>query len=285
MTSYAGVPVAEQVEGDLYRIYFTSRDPHSRSHVGWVELDITRPERILQVSEAPILSPGEAGRFDDAGTTLSSLVAYGGRRYFYYIGWSLRKSVPYHLAIGLALADGGTAVPTLEQAAGPIIDRNPIDPLFCTAPTVLVQDGRWRMWYVSGLGWPKVDAGVTPSYRSQYAESEDGIDWHRTGRVVLDPQNDEYGFSRASILFDERVYQVWYSIRGRKQPSRLGYARSLDGLVWTRSDGEATLGTSSDGWDCEMIAYPYVFDHRGQRYMLYCGNGFGRTGFGIAVMA
>jgi hypothetical protein len=32
-----------------------------------------------------------------------------------------------------------------------------------------------------------------------------------------------------------------------------------------------------------MVEYPFVFDHRGTRYMLYSGNGFGREGFGLAV--
>lgn len=32
----------------------------------------------------------------------------------------------------------------------------------------------------------------------------------------------------------------------------------------------------------EMVEYPFVFDHKGQRLMLYNGNGFGRTGFGLA---
>ncbi len=34
--------------------------------------------------------------------------------------------------------------------------------------------------------------------------------------------------------------------------------------------------------DSEMIAYPHVFDHRSDRHMLYCGDGFGSTGFGSA---
>jgi hypothetical protein len=28
-----------------------------------------------------------------------------------------------------------------------------------------------------------------------------------------------------------------------------------------------------------------VFDHKGERYMLYNGNGYGQTGFGLAVLA
>ncbi|MDR0233611.1 MAG: hypothetical protein LBI31_02235 [Zoogloeaceae bacterium] len=34
----------------------------------------------------------------------------------------------------------------------------------------------------------------------------------------------------------------------------------------------------------EMIEYSIVFDHGRQRYMLYNGNGYGKTGFGLAVL-
>jgi hypothetical protein len=33
-----------------------------------------------------------------------------------------------------------------------------------------------------------------------------------------------------------------------------------------------------------MIEYPFVFDHADQRYMLYNGNGYGKTGFGLAIL-
>jgi hypothetical protein len=283
MASYAGIPVAERIESDLYRIYFTSRDAQSRSHVGWIEIDITRPNRILRIAQTPLLSPGDPGRFDDAGTTLSCIVQHGGKRYFYYIGWSLRQSVPYHLSIGLALADTDRGEPVAIPLPGPIIERNPIDPLFCTAPSVLIENGLWRMWYVSGLGWPREGDRIVPSYHTRYATSEDGIEWNRTGLTVLDVRDDEYGFSRPSIMRDGNEYAMWYSVRGRNRPYRLGFARSSDGLAWTRNDGDAGLETSADGWDSEMIAYPHVFDHESDRYMLYCGNGFGRTGFGLAI--
>jgi hypothetical protein len=32
-----------------------------------------------------------------------------------------------------------------------------------------------------------------------------------------------------------------------------------------------------------MIEYPFVFEHAGESFMLYNGNHFGRTGFGLAV--
>jgi hypothetical protein len=47
---------------------------------------------------------------------------------------------------------------------------------------------------------------------------------------------------------------------------------------------ESGISVSESGWDSEMIEYPFVFDHNGARYMLYNGNGYGKTGFGLAVI-
>jgi hypothetical protein len=75
---------------------------------------------------------------------------------------------------------------------------------------------------------------------------------------------------------------MWYACRGAAY--RIGYAESADGLQWERRDGEAGLDVSASGWDSEMVGYPCVFDHRGRRYMLYNGNGFGETGIGLAIL-
>ena len=62
------------------------------------------------------------------------------------------------------------------------------------------------------------------------------------------------------------------------------YAESLDGIDWIRKDNDVSLGRSKLGWDSEMICYPFVFSHKGSRYMLYNGNGYGESGFGLAVL-
>ena len=40
---------------------------------------------------------------------------------------------------------------------------------------------------------------------------------------------------------------------------------------------------NAEEWDSEMQAYPAVFDRGGRRYLLYNGNGYGRSGVGYAV--
>jgi hypothetical protein len=287
MMSHAQVPFAERIEGDLYRVYFTSRDVQNRSHIGWLELDITRPDRILRLAEAPLLAPGSPGRFDDRGAMMSWMVRHDHhRRFLYYVGWSKREPAPFHVSIGLGVGAETAGIPTFSASADPLLDRDAIDPFFCSNPCVLVEDGRWRIWYLSGLGWAELAGGMSASYDIRYAESVDGLQWRRTGRVAIGlEQPDEFAIARPCVVRETNGYTMWYSVRTRTRPYRLGFATSADGLTWERDRGQPGLEPSAEGWDSDMIAYPHVFDHGSERYMLYCGNGFGRTGFGLAVMA
>jgi hypothetical protein len=285
MVSHASVPYAEWLEGDLFRIYFTPRDAENRSHLGWLEIELTRPDRIVRIAEMPLLAPGSPGAFDDCGTMGSWLVDAAGSRHHYYIGWNLRRPMPFHVSIGRASAPAARdAAGVLEKLPGPILERGVDDPFFCSNPCVLHEAGRWRMWYLSGVGWEMVRGAPSASYNVRYAESSDGIRWRRAAAAAIDLAHpDEIAIARPTVLRDDDGYSMWYSWRGRSFPYQLGYATSPDGAVWTRRDEAAGLAAADDGWDSEMIAYPYVFEHRGERYMLYCGNGFGRTGFGLAV--
>ena len=48
-------------------------------------------------------------------------------------------------------------------------------------------------------------------------------------------------------------------------------------------DNEVGITASESGWDSETVEYPDVFDSGGTRFMLYNGNRYGQTGFGLAV--
>ena len=84
------------------------------------------------------------------------------------------------------------------------------------------------------------------------------------------------------MLKEKGLYRMWYCYRGASY--RIGYAESADGLDWTRMDARAGIDLAPEGWDSEMLAYPFVFDHAGRRYLFYNGNGYGRSGLGWAVL-
>src|SRR5215475_13430017 len=68
--SHAANPVAEPIENNGFRIYFSSRDDKNRSSIGFVEIDITDPTRVLYESLTPVLGPGDLAMFDDSGTSI-----------------------------------------------------------------------------------------------------------------------------------------------------------------------------------------------------------------------
>jgi hypothetical protein len=278
--THAALPVAVPAGGGRHRIYFSSRDDANRSHIGHATLSLDDPSRGQEFAPAPVLSPGPAGAFDDAGVTTSCLVTHGGRQFLYYTGWALGVSVPFYLHAGLAISDDGGQTFQKESAA-PLLDRGVHDPFLTASPWVLIDGGRWRMWYVSGTEWETAGSGVRHRYHIKYAESDDGVAWRRDGRVCVDYVSpEEYAFGRPCVVKDASTYRMWYSVRG--EAYRLGYAESGDGLSWSRRDTESVVEPSPSGWDAEMVTYPQVVDDGDHRYLLYNGNGYGRTGIGLA---
>jgi hypothetical protein len=278
--SHAAVPIAENIDGDFFRIYFSSRDRSNRSFTGSVVVDINNPTVVLDLSLDPILTPGRLGEFDDSGSMATWLVKYRGRRYMYYIGWNLGVTVPFRNSIGLAVSEG--AGNFVRYADGPLIDRTLTEPHFCASCCVVPGDEIWRMWYLSCTEWRIGAHGPEHKYHIKYAESADGIVWNRDGVIAIDYADaSEYAISRPSVIHENGIWKMWFSSRGPAY--RIGYAESEDGKQWNRLDSHVGISAAGKGWDSEMIEYPFVFDHKGSRYMLYNGNDYGRTGFGIAM--
>src|SRR5438876_315820 len=137
------------------------------------------------------------------------------------------------------------------------------------------------MWYVSGTHWEPAAPEPRHYYNIRYADSDNGRTWRRDGRTAIDFEHaDEYAFAHPCVIRDPDAYRMWYSYRG--DTYRVGYAESRDGINWVRLDQHVGIEPSETGWDSEMIEYAHVFDCEGRRYMLYNGNGYGRTGFGLA---
>jgi predicted GH43/DUF377 family glycosyl hydrolase len=280
--SYAAIPTAE-VNGDSIRVYFTGLDEPRFGRIGYVDVDAGDPGRIIGRSQEPVLDLGLPGTFDDSGVNASSLIEVDGKKFLYYIGWQRAERVPYLLFGGLAVSENGG--PFQRASAVPILERNDREPFLRSAPCVLRDGDRFRVWYVSGLGWTDVGGISYPTYVIRHADSSDGIQWSSEERICINFESpDEFGFGRPWVVKEDSVYRMWYSIRSRSAPYRIGYAESPDGTNWTRRDELTGIERSESGWDSEMICYPCVVDAAGRRYMFYNGNRHGSTGFGFAEL-
>jgi hypothetical protein len=280
MRSHAANPAAEHRGGDLFRVYFSSRDGHNRSSIAWLEVDLRRPLDVLRVAEQPVVAPGAPGTFDDSGASMGCLIAApGGARYLYYLGWNLGVTVPWRNSIGLAVSANADA-PFEKYSPAPILDRSRADPYSVSYPWVMLEAGGWRMWYGSNLAWGKNKEDMM--HVIKHAESRDGLHWAPDGAAAVGLREGEIALSHPCVLKDADRYRMWYGYRGAFY--RIGYAESADGRRWLRRDDAAGIAPSASGWDSEAVTYACVFDHRDARYMLYNGNGYGRTGFGLAVL-
>lgn len=237
--------------------------------------------RVVVESAAPLVTAGPLGAFDDCGATVSAVVEHGGRLYLHYTGWTRLQRVPFHLFAGLAISDdGGTTFRKVSMA--PLLERTADDPLMTASGAVLVDNGLWRMWYVSCSAWRLVGGRPRHDYRIKYAESSDGITWRRPNIVCIDYASpEEFAIARPWVVRDGRRYRMWYSYRGPAY--RIGYAESDDGLRWERLDDRAGIDVSAGGWDSESIEYAAVIAAGGREWMFYNGNDYGRTGIGLAV--
>ncbi|MHA1381939.1 MAG: hypothetical protein ACTSRG_26510 [Candidatus Helarchaeota archaeon] len=287
--NYAALPVADLVNENLLRIYFSVRDKKGRSCPTFIEVNPEFPEEIKYIHDKPILNFGELGTFDDNGIMPSWIINHAGNKYLYYIGWNPQKTVSYRLSIGLAYSlDGG--VTFTKMAKGPILDRSIDEPFFNTAPCVIKESDLWKMWYVSCTGWKVIKRWPEPFYNVKYAISNDGINWKRTQIICIDYDDFTEAIGKPCVFKEDGKYKMIYSYRNatdyRTNPEksyRLGYAESEDGISWIRKDSEVGIEFSKDGWDSIMNEYCTTYVHKGKRYLIYNGNGFGESGFGYAV--
>lgn len=285
--SHGIVPIARPLGGALHRIYFSPRDRAGRSNVSWLDIDLRAPTRVLRHSERPVLEPGALGCFDDRGAMGCWIIEHAGVERLYYQGWNLGVTVPFHVAVGVAMRPAGDPNGPFERLSeGPILDRCRAEPRFVADPAVLVEDGRFRMWYQSGRPWTPASPAPLPCYDIRYATSDDGLDWQLTGQQAM-------GFAHPGEVAIARFcplplagggYRAWYSYRANGWGYRIGTAVSTDGLAWARQDDRVGIALDPGGWEGDAISYPFVFDGEQGRFMLYNAGRYGTAGFGIAVL-
>jgi len=154
----------------------------------------------------PILTPGDAGEWDDEGVAEPYVIKESGIYKMWY--WSISGGIQQ---VGYATSLDG--IVWEKYSENPVINSGSTgswDEIEAGFPSVIHKDGGYKMWYTG--------QDIDGNYTIGYATSPDGIDWTKYGsNPVLTPSIggwDETGVYGGRVLFDGLFLE--YSIRGQK---------------------------------------------------------------------
>jgi len=279
---------------DRVRIYFSTRISDAPgqflSHVQFVDYDLDF-RNLIGFSDHVVVPLGELGTFDEHGIFPLSPVVVGDKVYGYTNGISRRVSVAVETGAGLVISSNGGET-FIKSGDGPVLSATTYEPVLVGDPFVRVFKDRFHMFYVFGRKWSESTDGSLAErvYKVGHAVSDDGVNWHKENNQILPDVIDENECQALpTVIKIEGRYHMYFCFRHmagfryqKGRGYRLGYAYSDDLSDWKRDDAGAGIGLSSSGWDSEMMCYPNIFECQDRVYLLYNGNNFGRSGFGLA---
>jgi predicted GH43/DUF377 family glycosyl hydrolase len=142
------------------------------------------------------------------------------------------------------------------------------------------------MWYTHYNSWANINNEYRPTYDIRFAKSSDGISWEFDNKICIFPKHDNEVLGAPCVRKINDLYHMWYGYRdnfNKGEKYKMGYAISNDKLDWNRLDNNI-INSSNQGWDSEMVCYPNILTSNNQTMMFYSGNGYGKEGFGYAIL-
>lgn len=161
-----------------------------------------------------------------------------------------------HSYIGYAESDDGLHF-TRPLSEPVLISEYPWEGFSVMNPSVLYENGVYRMWYASGETYePNVLA---------YAESTDGINWKkaRINPIVARDRGHVYEQDRVGgcqvLHTDDMGYLMFYIGYENIDLARICMARSDSGITrWERSESNPIVSPTPDAWDADACYKPSV---------------------------
>jgi hypothetical protein len=143
------------------------------------------------------------------------------------------------------------------------------DDLAVINPTVLYEDGAYKMWFGGrNVGLP-IQIG--------YATSQDGIVWDELSDPVLTIGSagdfDSQDIKAICVLHDETEYKMYYTATNASAMPRLGLATSPDGIAWTKYPQNPILELGEPGsWNESRSHNASVLKRDGLYYLWFTGR-------------
>lgn len=279
-------PTPLHIGNGLIRVYCGIRDNHGVARIGFFDIHESRPNKVLNYSNEPILDIGIPGAFDDNGMLLGDLIRVNGEIRMYYVGFQLATKAKFLAFGGLATSiDNGDTFKRFSEA--PVIDRDSTS-LFIRAIHGIIQmgTGDFQAWYSEGAGWEIINKNPFPQYSIATISSPDGLTFPQDkGSKVNIGKPGEYRIGRSRVFsFNENDHILTFTYGKANGEYLSGYATSTDLKNWIRKE-DWGLYPGPDEFDSNHLAYPALIKTSdGTILCFYNGNDMGKGGIGVAKL-
>lgn len=279
LLTHASNPLPIHLYDNIFRIFYSGRNADNKSSVGYVDIDVVSLKTINYPKD-PVIVFGNKNSFYSHGISIGNVYEVNGKKYILFMGWQIENGQHWRGDVGriqLVENEKMTITPDI-----PFMTIDEEDKVSLSYPWVMYHGGIYKMWYGSTISWSSENGEMI--HVIKYATSADGEIWTKHGVAIPYELGVAQAFSKPCVIVNDLGYHMWYSYRsGTGETYRIGYAFSKDGISWERKHHEVGITVSENGWDSEMLCYPYVFSHKNKWYMLYNGNSYGKEGFGLAI--
>jgi len=182
----------------------------------------------------------------------------------------MKRGIVSFTTIALLILSDALAFEYVDNPDNPIFNGSqPWDDLAVINPTVLYEEGAYKMWFGGrNVGWP---------LQIGYASSEDGITWEEMSEPVLTVGTgedfDAQDLKSISVLHDDSEYKMYYTATNSSSMPRVGLATSPDGIVWTKYTHNPILELGQPGsWNESRSHNASVLKIEGLYYMWFNGR-------------
>jgi hypothetical protein len=259
-------------------IYFGARCSEIRTRIGIAtfRFGAELPD-LIDLTAEPIFDLGETGCFDADGVSYPWIVQEGGRFKMYYVGWlRLGGEISFQNQPGLAVSEDG--IRFRRHSRAPLLPLTDEEPVGFGSVCVESFASGWRMFYTGFVGWERAGSNLRPRYNIRRASSNNGYDWRRDGTVSVDFGGaEEFALGAPALLHRDGREELYFTARG--EAYRLYVAVSENGSGFRRVPAPIRIETSD--WDSDMQCYCRPFRIGERLFLLYSGNGYGRSGAGL----
>ena len=283
--------------GEQYQLYYSGGDRQGRQLMGLATTalnDLGSWQRI-----GPLFETGMEGAFDARWCVLPHVIKFPDNRWHMYYTGNAGRGTGLSAFPGIGLATSTDGQNWTRSTHSPVLERSgqhgDPDAIGIAGGSVIkvtnsAGQSEWRYYYT---GCPTIGKSLPLNQQKVIclAVSDDGIEWKKRGPVMYRLTERDYENIAVAgpvvLQAEDGRFRMWYSAIGTRWGYySICYAESDDGIHWCRGphvDDNLQLTPTDAGWESQMVEYPSIIREGDHLRMFYCGNGYGKTGIGMAV--